>query len=76
LEHIWVLKGGKYCLYSGDVNQDGLIDTGDLGLIDNDYSKYLSGYFGTDLDGDGVVDSGDIGQCDNNYSLYVFVARP
>jgi len=71
-----VLKGGKYCLYSGDVNQDGLIDTGDLGLIDNDYSKYLGGYFGTDLDGDGIVDSGDMGQCDNNYSLYVFVARP
>jgi hypothetical protein len=71
-----VLKSGKYCIYSGDVNQDGIVDSGDLGLIDNDYSNYLIGYLVTDVNGDGLVDSGDMSQCDNNYSLYIHVAKP
>src|ERR1039457_4231244 len=65
------LKDGKYCIYSGDVNQDGIIDSGDLRLIDNDYSSYLTGYLVTDLNGDNIVDSGDLAIADNNYSGYI-----
>ena len=71
-----ILKGTKWCIFSGDVNQDGLIDSGDMGLIDNDYSNYLFGYIVTDLNGDGIVDSGDLGICDNNYTLYVTKYAP
>ena len=72
-----ILKGGKYCLYSGDVNQDGLVDSGDILLIDNDYTNYLFGPgLVTDVNGDGVVDSGDILITDNNYTNYIFSAKP
>ena len=71
-----VQKGTKWCIYSGDVNQDGIIDSGDMGLIDNDYTNYFWGYITTDVNGDGIVDSGDLGICDNNYTLYVCKATP
>jgi hypothetical protein len=72
-----VQVGSKWCLYSGDVNQDGLVDSGDLGLIDNDYTNYLYGPgLVTDINGDGVVDSGDLLICDNNYSNYISVTKP
>ena len=65
------LKLGKYCLYSGDANQDGLVDSGDLGIVDNDNANYVSGYTNTDVNGDGIVDSGDLGIVDNNNANYV-----
>src|ERR1035438_208071 len=69
--------GSKWCIYSGDVNQDGLVDSGDILLIDNDYTNYLFGPgLVTDVNGDGVVDSGDILITDNNYTNYIFSAKP
>ena len=69
--------GSKWCIYSGDVNQDGLVDSGDILLIDNDYTNYLYGPgLVTDVNGDGVVDSGDILITDNNYTNYIFSAKP
>jgi hypothetical protein len=65
------LKGSKWCIYNGDVNQDGIVDSGDLGVVDNDNANYVSGYPITDLNGDGIVDSGDIGIVDNNNAAYV-----
>ena len=66
-----VLKSGKYCIYSGDVNHDGIVDSGDLSAVDNDNSLYASGYLATDANGDGIVDSGDLALVDNNNSLYI-----
>jgi hypothetical protein len=66
-----VLKDGEYCFYSGDANQDGIVDSGDLGTVDNDNANYISGYTVTDVNGDGIVDSGDLGIVDNNNSAYV-----
>jgi hypothetical protein len=66
-----ILKGSKYCLYSGDINQDGIVDSGDLGLTDNDNAGYVTGYIITDVNGDGIVDSGDLGIIDNNNANYV-----
>src|ERR1035438_4419032 len=69
--------GSKWCIYSGDVNQDGLCDSGDILLIDNDYTNYLYGPgMVTDVNGDGVVDSGDILITDNNYTNYIYAAKP
>ncbi|MEO8209679.1 MAG: hypothetical protein ABI840_03890, partial [bacterium] len=39
-----ILEGTKYCIYNGDVNQDGTIDLSDGGLIDNDVFNFGSGY--------------------------------
>ena len=66
-----VQKGSKWCLYNGDVNQDGIIDSGDLGVVDNDNTNYVAGYISTDVNGDGIVDSGDLGIVDNNNAAYV-----
>jgi glycosidase len=71
-----VLKGSKYCIYNGDVNMDGIIDSGDLGITDNDNANYVSGYTATDVNGDGIVDSGDLGIMDNNNANYIGKITP
>jgi hypothetical protein len=65
------LKGGKYCLFSGDVNHDGLVDLTDLISVDNDSSSIVTGYTNTDINGDGIVDLSDLIIVDNNNSAYV-----
>jgi hypothetical protein len=70
------LKSGKYCLYSGDVNQSGFIDLDDFTLIDNDTYNFVSGRFiNSDLNGDNFVDQSDMTIADNN-RLYIGVIRP
>jgi len=61
------LKGSKYCTYSGDINQDGIIDASDLIKIYNDSYVGVTGrYIVSDLNGDSVVDASDISTADNN----------
>ena len=61
-----VKKGSKWCIYSGDVNQDGYVNSTDLMLIDNDAFNFSSGYRSADLTGDNFVDLNDLVICDNN----------
>ena len=67
------LKGSKYCIYSGDVNQDGTVDITDMVLIDNDSYNFAGGYLSTDVTGDGTVDITDMVIVDNN--SYKFVGK-
>lgn len=69
-------KGGEYCIYSGDVNQDGVVDITDISLIDNDLSIFSQGYEITDLDGDDFVDASDLAIVDNNSFNFVVKIRP
>jgi len=71
-----VLKGSKYCIYSGDVNQDGVVDATDNAAIDNDAYNFATGYLATDLTGDEVIDASDAAIADNNAANFVSVARP
>jgi len=71
-----VLKGGEYTIYSGDVNQDGVIDGSDLAFIDNDAFNFVSGYVTTDVNGDTVVDGTDASITENNAANFVTVAKP
>ncbi|MFZ1321914.1 MAG: hypothetical protein WAT71_10190 [Ignavibacteria bacterium] len=71
-----ILKGSKYCIYSGDVNQDGAIDLTDMSVIDNDAAVYTPGYNVTDLNGDNIVDLSDMEIANNNSANYVAVVRP
>ncbi|MEO8209980.1 MAG: hypothetical protein ABI840_05435, partial [bacterium] len=71
-----VFKCGKWCIYSGDVNQDGVIDLSDAALIDNDIVNFVSGYVVTDLNCDGTVDISDAAIADNNAYNFVAVIRP
>ena len=47
-----ILKGSKYCIYSGDANQDTVIDLSEKDLA--------TGYLNIDLRGDGIVDLSDL----------------
>jgi len=71
-----VLIGSKYCLFSGDVNQNGIIDASDLLLIDNDAFNFENGYLSTDLTGDGAIDGSDLSICDNNASNFISKITP
>jgi hypothetical protein len=52
-----VLVGTKWCVISGDANQDGSVDALDRSACWN--NRNLSGVYVTDLNGDGVVDALD-----------------
>ena len=59
---------GVYCIYSGDVDQDGWVTNGDFNGVDNDNT---SGdyHYANDIDGDGWVTNGDFNAIDNNNML-------
>lgn len=62
-----IKMNNRWCLYSGDVNQDGLIDDEDLNIIYYDMNSIQSGYYLTsDLNADGYIDSDDTQICYNN----------
>ncbi|MBV6477655.1 MAG: hypothetical protein HGGPFJEG_00396 [Ignavibacteria bacterium] len=71
-----ILKTSKWCLYSGDANNDGIIDAVDILLIDNDASNFLTGYKNTDINGDNIIDGLDISITDNNAAGFVSVIKP
>jgi len=67
---------GRYLIYSGDVNQDGFIDTQDYIGIDNDSYNYVAGYLDTDVDGSGIIDTNDYIPIDNNNYNYIGTVLP
>ncbi len=71
-----VLKGEKYCIYSGDINQDAVIDGSDVLMVDNDAANFVTGYVNSDVDGDGFVDGNDLAIVDNNAAIFVSVVNP
>lgn len=68
--------GNRFCVYSGDVNQDGVIDGTDMSAVDNDAANYAIGYLPTDLNGDEAVDATDYAITDNNANNFVGAIRP
>ncbi|MBK6772398.1 MAG: hypothetical protein IPG78_09775 [Ignavibacteria bacterium] len=71
-----LLMGTKFTIYSGDINQDEIIDATDLSEVDNDAYNSVSGYVRTDLTGDDFVDAQDLSIVDNNAFNSVSVIRP
>lgn len=69
-------KGNRFCIYSGDINKDGIIDPTDMTEIDNAVAEFMTGYLLTDLNGDRVVDSSDLLICDNNVSNFILKSVP
>ncbi len=71
-----IFKGGKFTIYSGDVNQDGTVDLSDIILIFNDANNFVTGYVRTDVNGDNITDLSDIVIAYNNSTNFVTVMRP
>jgi hypothetical protein len=66
----------RFAIYSGDVNQDDVIDGSDTQLIDNDATNFETGYLPTDINGDNFIDGTDAAIADNNAANFVSIARP
>jgi hypothetical protein len=71
-----ILLNGKYCIFGGDVNQDGIVDSGDMIPVDNLASNFGTGYLSEDANGDGLIDSGDMIMVDNNSSGFIGKITP
>ena len=70
------LNTGVFGIYSGDINQDGFIDSLDITPITNDSASFVDGYVATDINGDGVVDSLDLPNVLNNADKFVEAFKP
>lgn len=70
------LKGTKWTIFSGDVNQDGMVDIEDLAQTDNDYYNIVTGYRSTDVNGDGIVNASDLATVNNNSLNYISKITP
>ncbi|QQS35333.1 MAG: M6 family metalloprotease domain-containing protein [Ignavibacteriales bacterium] len=62
-----ILKSGKWCLYSGDIDRNGFIDQQDLFSVFSDNFYGITGYHPTDLNGDLFVESSDLGIVFSNF---------
>lgn len=69
-------QDGVYLIFGADVNQDGIVDTGDMNWVDNGSAAILRGYNAADATGDGIVDTSDMNLVDNNSAAIVRVRRP
>ncbi len=70
------LVGGKWCMYSGDVNQDGFVETADVNLVFTDNVNGVTGYAATDLNGDMFTEVEDLNIVFTNNVLGVARVRP
>ncbi|QLH45631.1 MAG: hypothetical protein HWD58_08455 [Bacteroidota bacterium] len=53
------LSNGSFAFYTGDINQDGVVDGLDYNDWETDNNNFANGYLSTDLSGDGIVDGLD-----------------
>ncbi len=70
------LKNGKWCIFSGDINQDEFIDGSDVSDCFNASEAGLFGYVVTDITGDDFVDGTDVSIVYNNASAGIGAAYP
>ncbi len=70
------LMNSTYCIYSGDVNQDKIIDLTDVIMVYEDAINFTSGYNVTDINGDNFVNSEDLNIVYNNSVGFVRSITP
>ena len=66
----------RFAMFSGDVNQDGVIDGSDVMITSNDAYNFVTGYVSSDLNGNGVVDGNDAAIADNNAANFITRITP
>ncbi|HRH66935.1 MAG TPA: hypothetical protein PLU53_11600, partial [Bacteroidia bacterium] len=70
------LGNGKFAIWSGDVNQDGFVESTDYSMVENDSQLFLYGYYVTDITGDVFVESSDYSLIENNSQLFLIATQP
>jgi hypothetical protein len=68
--------GSVFAVWGGDVNQDGIVDTGDMNPVENASTNFIMGYIVQDVNGDGIVDTGDMNIVENNSTNFIMVMTP
>ena len=68
--------GTKWLFYTGDSDNNNVVDASDVAMIANDAGNYVSGYVMTDLNGDTFVDATDFSICDNNAQNFIGTVQP
>ena len=68
--------GGRWALFAGDVNQDGVIQNSDMDLISHKAASFSGSNPLTDLNGDGITDALDVILVDNNAAAFVSIKTP
>ncbi|MFZ4548374.1 MAG: right-handed parallel beta-helix repeat-containing protein, partial [Bacteroidales bacterium] len=68
--------GSYFGIYSGDVNQNGVLDELDMNQIGIKANIFGVGYLPEDLNGDGVIDALDMILLDNNSTIYINTISP
>lgn len=71
-----MLESGVFGLYSGDINQDGVIDGLDYNDWESDNNSFGAGYLNTDLNGDGIVDGLDFLFWETNNNGFIGSVTP
>ncbi len=71
-----ILRGSEYCIYNGDIDQNGTVDLSDLLDTYNVSSSFGTGYLTADLDGDNTVDLSDITIAYNNARNFIIRITP
>jgi hypothetical protein len=67
-----VLKNGKWCLWTGDVNQDRYVDNADFSQVEADYQNFNNGYLVNDINLDGFSDNADYSLIEPIYQLFLY----
>ena len=73
-QEVEILNGFHYIYLN--VIHDGIIDAGDIRMVDNHAYNSTSGYVNTDVNGDNFVDATDLMIVDNNIFNGIISIRP
>jgi hypothetical protein len=70
------VENGIWAFFTGDMNQDGVVDGLDYNDWENDSNNFAGGYLSTDLNGDGIVDGLDFIYWEQNSNNFVGAVVP
>lgn len=65
-----------FAFYTGDINQDEVIDGLDYNDWEDDSNQFAGGYFSSDLNGDGIVDGLDFIYWEQNSNEFIGAVQP
>ena len=70
------IETGIFAFFTGDINQDDIIDPSDYSVWEVDSDAFAFGDYTTDLNGDGVVDPSDYSVWEINSDSFIFANYP
>jgi mannan endo-1,4-beta-mannosidase len=72
----YMIDPTHFAFYTGDINQDEVIDGLDYNDWEDDSNQFAGGYFSSDLNGDGIVDGLDFIYWEQNSNEFIGVVQP